>query len=361
VADGNSSRQRDQSLRVIAVSFIYASHGALHRVRRPREVGVTHPPRSSQSDARFVVQQNEPSLRLDRFLVARVPGWSRRRSAQSIAAGAIRVNGHRARKGQLLRPGDVVAIIATVLGEQTLAPSTLELRVLHEDDALIVVDKPAGVPSVARGPDDRDTLANALVTRYPDLRTVGGRFEGGLVHRLDTATSGVIAAARSMYDWNAARRQFRSGSVGKLYVALVTGTIRRSASIAAAIGAERGRPMQRAYPRGRQPKRGRAQPASTRFRPLAVFHNTTLLAVRITTGVRHQIRVHLASLGHPIVGDTLYGDESAGRAERLMLHAIRLRLRHPRTGAPIMTTSPIPPEFAAVIARAATAGGRDRD
>jgi len=292
-----------------------------------------------------VVGEAEDGLRLDRFLVIRIPGWSRRHSHAAIAAGAVLVNRRRGRKGDMLRRGDVIdARLSEFIGE-LVGESDLALPILYEDEAVVMVDKPAGMPAVALRPGDRGTVANALVGRYPELSGVGRQLEAGLVHRLDTATSGVLAAARTAADWQRLRAQFSARRVGKLYIAAVGGTVTRSGTVSTSIAPRPGDArVMVACTTSAQP--ADARPALTRYPPLRHWRTGTLLGVTISTGVRHQIRVHLAAIGHPILGDARYGDHVFGAAApRLMLHAARLTLVHPRTGTRLTVRSALPRDF----------------
>lgn len=288
---------------------------------------------------------NSAGARLDRFLGEHCGPLTRRQTRAIIAAGAVRVNGRRAHKGDTLRAGDVVEI-----DRDALTPAVpqgqpeLAVPVLYEDDALIALDKPSGMPSVALAGSERDTAANFLLARLPAAATIGGSpLEAGLVHRLDTGTSGVLLAAREATAWAALREQFRQRQVGKRYVALVEGAVVRSGEIAAPIAHHPRRPRLMVVCRdARHAGELAARAARTTYRPLARRGPATLLELTIDAGVRHQIRVHLAALGHPVCGDTLYG---AAPAARLMLHAAALRIRHPSSGRALTIESPLPEGF----------------
>ncbi|MBX3025391.1 RluA family pseudouridine synthase [bacterium] len=285
--------------------------------------------------------------RLDRLVAERGGGMTRRRTAAIIAAGAVRVNGRRARKGQLLRRGDVVEIDAAALATAPLAAQPeLALPLLYQDEALIALDKPPGMPAMALRSDDRDTAANFLVAIAPESAVAGGSpLEAGLVHRLDTGTSGVLLAARTAVAWRDLRGQFHRGQVEKHYLAWVDGDVARAATRREPIAHDPRRPRSMRVCFDPQQARALAgRPALTHFRPLARRGDMTLLAVEITTGVRHQIRVHLAAIGHPIRGDALYGGSPA---PRLMLHAATLVVRHPTSGGRLRIESPPPTSFAA--------------
>lgn len=285
-------------------------------------------------------------VRLDRLVADRGGALTRRRTAAIIAAGAVRVNGRLARKGQLLRRGDVVDIAAAV-AEDALAPQPeLALSILHEDDALIAIDKPSGMPAVALHPSDRDTVANFLIGHAPETAAAGGSpLEAGLVHRLDTGTSGVLLAARTAAAWRDLREQFRRREVEKRYRAWVDGDVKRPGSRREPIAHEPGRPRaMRVCFDAAQARALAARPAFTRYRPLDRLGHATLLEIEIATGVRHQIRVHLAACGHPVCGDALYGGSAAAR---LMLHACAVTVRHPRDGHRLRIDCPLPTDFAA--------------
>ncbi len=284
-------------------------------------------------------------IRLDRFLVEQTGVPSRRRAMAIIAAAAVQVNGRRARKGDLLHAGDVVEIDPAALTAPLAVPEAeLDLPVLYVDAALIAVDKPAGCPAVARDAADRGTAANFLVARAPETAAAGRTpLEAGLVHRLDTGTSGVLLAARDRAAWLNLRRQFAEQGVDKRYLAWVEGRVTAAG--------ERHEPIAH-HPRSARrmvvcsdPHRAvhwHARPALTRYRPLEVGRRASLLEVTIPSGVRHQIRVHLAAAGHPVWGDPLYGTQPAAR---LLLHAARLAIRHPTDGRWLSIESPAPPDF----------------
>jgi 23S rRNA pseudouridine1911/1915/1917 synthase len=298
----------------------------------------------------FLVRDDDRT-RLDRFLVRHLPGCSRRAARNAISAGAVSVNGRAGRKGQTLQVGDLVRIDRAVFERQPDAQPDLAVPLLYVDEAMIAVDKPAGMPTVALHADDRDTVANYLYGRYAELRSVGGAmFEAGLVHRLDTATSGVLIAARTQAAWQSLRAQFRAHQVGKLYLAIVAGVVPRRGVVAAPI-AQRRRRMSVSASSRPDPAREQARPALTRYRPLRHGRAATLLGVQIPTGVRHQIRAHLAAIGHPVLGDTLYGEAAATMAPRLLLHAARLSVAHPSSGVRIIIRSRLPVDFQKALRR----------
>jgi 23S rRNA pseudouridine1911/1915/1917 synthase len=287
--------------------------------------------------------------RLDLFVAGHVPGCSRQAAQRAIAAGQVRVNGRRAQKGQTVRSGDVVEVAEVVFAPPVFGGNTaLDIPVLYEDEVLVAVNKPAGLPSHALRAEETMTLANFLLARCPETAAVGGsRLESGLLHRLDTDTSGVLLAARTGTAYAALRSQFRTHRVLKEYVAVVDGRIRERGEIRTCIAHHRNpRMMQVEAPGGRA-----GRPAATEYAPLVCATQHTLLRVRIRTGVRHQIRVHLASIGHPITGDVLYGAAApAGSATRHLLHARAIEFEHPETGGMQRIECDAPEDFAVFAA-----------
>jgi 23S rRNA pseudouridine1911/1915/1917 synthase len=282
-------------------------------------------------------------VRADRFLASRLRGWSRRRVQGLLDSGAIRIGGRRLRKGDSLPPGTELVVEIAEEGDLPPEPDP-PVAVLHEDERILALDKPAGRPGHSLRPRDRGTIANFLAARFPETRQASPRpLEHGLVHRLDTDTSGVLLVARDREAWEVLRRQFRERSVGKQYVALVTGVVTAPGEISWPITpdpADRRRVrvvLQGSPPRG-------ARPALTRYRPIAAFERLTLLEIEIPTGVMHQIRAHLAAFGHPVVGDALYGS-GPGRARRQLLHATSITFSHPAAGRRMRIESPLPTDF----------------
>ena len=281
-----------------------------------------------------------PPQRLDRFLTGALGDLSRRAVQEALAEGRIRIGGRRPRKGEMLEAGAEIEVELET-GPEALEPEpALDVTILHEDDALVAVDKAAGMPSHARRASDRGTVANFLVANFPGIAAASEKpLEAGLVHRLDTETSGVLMAARSREAWTAVRRQFQSREVGKIYVALVSGRIDRARTISTPLSND---PRSRRRVRVADDEARSARDAITHVRPLGGRLAGSLVEVEIETGVMHQIRAHLASIGHPVVGDPLYG---GAEASRLMLHAHRLELLHPTTGRRVRIESPLPAEL----------------
>lgn len=264
--------------------------------------------------------------------VAAALGQSRRRATEAFAAGAVRVNGKRARKGDAVAAGDVLEIEAT--GELAPLPEPeAPLITIFEDAWLLALDKPAGQPSHPLRAGERGTLANALVARYPECAAASADpREAGLAHRLDTGTTGLVLAARSRAVWQRLRETFRARAVRKEYLALVSGRVDEAFTIDLPIEHDRARGGARA---------GEGLEAVTHVTPERHVGERTLVRCVAETGRIHQVRVHLAARGHPLVGDTRYGGEAAPITGHF-LHAAVLELTHPETGARLRLEAPLP-------------------
>jgi 23S rRNA pseudouridine1911/1915/1917 synthase len=286
--------------------------------------------------------------RVDRFLARHLPDRSRTEIARWIRAGAVTLDGHPARAAHRLQAGEEVEVAQPPPQEIALVPQPMELEVLYEDDHLLALNKPAGLV-VHPGAGVKDgTLVHALLARGERWSTIGGEVRPGIVHRLDRHTSGVMVVARTDAAHRGLAVQFRDRLVEKSYSALVFGRPDPPRGlIDAPIGRHR-------VHRARMAVRDRGRPAQTRYRVHEDLGMLTLLTALPLTGRTHQIRVHLAGLGHPIVGDRLYGadarlrrlDPAAARAvaafPRLALHAAGLRLTHPVTGVALAFEAPLP-------------------
>lgn len=287
--------------------------------------------------------------RLDRA-VARLFGVSRARAMEWIAEGRVRVEGKRAPKGAPVGAGARVSVDLPPPDAPAPQPD-LPIRIVHADAWLVVADKPAGMPSHPLKPGETGTAANALVGRFPELTQVvegQAQREGGLVHRLDTDTSGLLLAARTPAAHAALRAQFSSKQVEKGYLALVAGEIHAGGEIDLPLAhdPQDARKVRPASDPTWAAEHG-ARPALTRFTPLERRGGFTLVEVEITTGVLHQIRAHLAFIGHPLAGDALYGGPELPGLSRHFLHAARLGFVHP-DGSRARYESPLPPELVAV-------------
>ncbi len=292
------------------------------------------------------VETNEAGLRLDRFLLDRLEGVSRAGVVEAIAAGRVRVNGGRAVKARMLEAGDriQVAELAQRADHEPAPNPELPLDVVYEDDALIVVHKPAGQPVHPQRAGETRTLASALVARHPELAGVGDvpRMPG-LLHRIDTETSGLVLAARTPEAFRFLRGQFTAHTAEKVYLALVRGVMDGTGRTAGFLVHASTSPcrMRVLDPGEPVPAGRRALKAETAYGPLWQGTGLTLVRAVIFTGVTHQIRCHLAAAGRPIVGDRIYGSPEDAAESRHYLHAWTLRIRHPADGA--WRTFAVPP------------------
>lgn len=278
----------------------------------------------------LVVLANEEGLRLDVWVAQRVPELSRRAAQKMLEAMGIAVNGRPARKGQRVNRGDVVRFLAPP-APSDFAPrpdETVPLVIVYEDDDLLVVDKPARVPCHPLRHDELGTLANALVVRSPELLMIGHKMrECGLVHRLDTETSGLVLVAKNHEAFAALTEALDEGAIDKRYLAYVA-------------EAPTPMPMVIDTPLENDPadaRRMRAsydgRPATTELLRARSQGAVVELEVRAPHATRHQVRVHLAHVGAPLLGDRLYGGPSVPGLARHALHASSIELVHPRTGA----------------------------
>jgi 23S rRNA pseudouridine1911/1915/1917 synthase len=304
----------------------------------------------------ILVTPAEGSPRLDAMLRARLPGVSRRDIHFAIATGLVTVNGRPGAKGQRLRPGDRIDVgrLEPALGVPP-APGELEIAVLHVDDTVMALDKPAGIAATARRFRGQPSAAGYLLARFPELAGVGpSPLEAGLAHRLDTETSGVLLVARTPSAWTNLRRQFRGRGVRKEYLALVHGRLEQVQRLEDDLAHRPGSPARMGVVKPAPTRSGsprRAWHALCSVDPIARARDTTLVRVDLETGVTHQVRVQLAAIGHAIVGDALYGEATLAASERsrLLLHAATLTLRHPGTGAALSVRSPLPADFRGLL------------
>ena len=283
-------------------------------------------------------------VRLDAFLSAD-GALTRSQAARLIAEGRVRVNGKPAAKSARLSGGETVTVDVPQLRETALPPQDIPLDVVYEDDDVIVVNKPTGlVVHPAPGHPD-GTLVNALLHHCGDsLSGIGGEKRPGIVHRIDRDTSGLIIAAKNDAAHLALSAQLKDHSLSRTYECLVTGNMKQdSGTVDAPIGrSSADRKKMAVVPTGRR--------AVTHWEVVARYPGVTHLRCRLETGRTHQIRVHMAYIGHPILGDTLYGAKKpVPGLTGQCLHAAGLRFVHPRTGEPVELHCPLPPEFTAML------------
>jgi 23S rRNA pseudouridine1911/1915/1917 synthase len=288
----------------------------------------------------FIVRATDAGARLDRFLADSADEFSRSRIQVLIRDGLVTLNGAVPRARDIVRAGDRIVLIEPPVQAIDLVPETIALSVLFEDNDLIVINKPAGISVHPGAGRKRGTLVNALLSHCKNLSGIGGKERPGIVHRLDKETSGCLAVAMNDFAHLELSRQFAARTVEKIYLVLVAGKLRRgSGTIVAAIARHRvhRKKMTIAREGGRE--------ARTDFKVVRSGGDASLLECRLHSGRTHQIRVHLQHLGHPILGDIVYGGRKAGKFPRQMLHAWKLAFDHPRTKQRMHFEAPLPEDF----------------
>ncbi|MBA4378723.1 MAG: RNA pseudouridine synthase [Gemmatimonas sp.] len=312
---------------------------------------------AAQPRLSFTVTPQEANSRLDLLLTERMPETSRSRIQRALAEGAATVDGRPRPSNYRVHAGSLVEFTRPAPPAPYLGAQDIPLNVVHCDEHLVVIDKPAGMV-VHPAPGHRSgTLVNALLHRFGDLP--GDSARAGLVHRLDKDTSGLLAVARTELAHRGLSAQLRDRTLGRIYAVVSWGQWDdREGLIAEPIGRHpHRRRMMAVVPGGR--------PAGTRYRVVEDFGFVQHCDAELQTGRTHQIRVHFAHGHHPVVGDPLYGDDArerlvhpldrhaaqamVARAGRQMLHARELRLRHPATDEPLVFTSALPDDLAAVL------------
>jgi 23S rRNA pseudouridine1911/1915/1917 synthase len=300
----------------------------------------------------FTADEDDEGNRLDRFLAGEIPERSRSQIQRLIEAGYVSHSRLKAVKANSeIRDGDVITIELPEAEATTALAEDIPLDILFDDRDIVVVNKPSGMVVHPAAGNHTGTLVNALLHHIKDLSGIGGEIRPGIVHRLDKGTSGVMVIAKNDEAHQELARQFHDREVEKEYVALAWGLVQQRKRINAAIGRD---------PKNRlkmSTRAGRARHAVTRVTWARDLQGVTLLRIAIATGRTHQIRVHLSAIGHPIVGDALYGGvhrrvphplKAVTRLTRPFLHAERLAFTHPRTKEPMEFTAPIPADLEAV-------------
>lgn len=316
----------------------------------------------------LTVAEGDAGQRVDRYLAERLPELSRTRIQELIEAGLVLVAG-KARKGAYkLRGGEEIVIEARERPPMQAEAEAIPLKILYEDEDVLVVNKPSGMTVHAGAGNTRGTLVNALLGRGQALSAGGDRLRPGIVHRLDKETSGAILVAKNDFAHARLAEAFQKRAVKKTYLALVEGKLKEAQGrIDLAIGRDPKRRTRMAVRREKTENalRGNARMARTEWRKLAEVDGTTLVEVQLHTGRTHQIRVHFSAIKHPVAGDTLYGAAEEirigsaggtgarrGRGERSMpalgrnfLHAVKLGFAQPRSGQWIEVEAPVPAEL----------------
>lgn len=310
--------------------------------------------RADQENLRFKIESDDVGVRLDAFLASRIEGWSRARLQRVIAAEDALVNGKPSKPSYKLREHDELEVELTLPATTSFTPEAIPIEIVHEDDTLVVVNKPAGLVVHPAAGIHSGTLANALAYHFqqlPDASSV----RPGIVHRLDRDTSGLLVVAKTESALENLSDQFRDRSVYKSYVALVHGRVQLDAGrIEQPLARDPSNRTRMAVVRG-----GRS--ALSIYRVNRRFSRFTLLDVELKTGRTHQIRVHLAWLKHPVVSDETYGGGRDNTIQnpklksqirslgRHFLHAEKLAFAHPTTGERVLYQSPLPPELSSLL------------
>jgi 23S rRNA pseudouridine1911/1915/1917 synthase len=312
----------------------------------------TAPPESGRT-ARFVVTGEQAGKRLDVALAAAVGTISRTQLSRHIAEGMVTVNGGPAAPSQKLRAGDVVSWAAPAVRVVALAPEPIPLRIVFEDAQLVVIDKPAGMVVHPAAGHEGGTLVNALLDHCQDLRGIGGELRPGIVHRIDKDTSGLLVVAKDDATMNALGADFKVHRIKRAYEALVVGRPARTAGTIDTLHGRDPRDRKKFSIRVKTGKR-----AITHWRVLEELGPTTRIEAELETGRTHQVRVHCAAMGCPLLGDATYGRSPRDEAVRAIgkqlgrqaLHARTLGFVHPGTGQWLTFESPLPDDFQAALA-----------
>ena len=300
---------------------------------------------------KLVVSKEHARMRLDLFLVKALPEFSRSRIQQLIRTGFVRVGGAKMRPHQPVRSGDKIEVTEPPPEKIQTEPEAIPLTILYEDHDLIVINKAAGM-TVHPGAGQREhTLVNALLHHCSTLSGIGGKERPGIIHRLDRETSGCLVAAKNDVAHRELSKEFAARTAEKIYLALVTGRLRKHTGV---IEEEIGRhPVHRQRMSVSSP-RGRA--AKTEYRVLRLSEQASLVECKLHSGRTHQIRVHLHHLGHAVLGDKIYAPGLAKDFPRQMLHAWKLGFRHPHSGEWMNFEAPLPDDFKEAIGMVSATG-----
>jgi 23S rRNA pseudouridine1911/1915/1917 synthase len=305
------------------------------------------------AEQRFFVEAMHAGQRLDKFVVLVVPGLGRKGARRLFEDGRVRLNGKRSNKGDLTREGDQVTIaLPDSTGPHAVAEANAPLAIRLETPLLVVVEKPAGQPTAPIRDGETGTLANALVARYPEMAAVGySPREPGLVHRLDTDTSGLLVAARSVDAFESLSKGIKSGALRKTYLLVCQAEGLSSAGEIAIPIAHHPKDQKRMYAclHPRDVARYRPRGATTSFRLLAASGEWAMVEASASAALRHQIRVHMAAIEHPLAGDTLYGGPGVPGLTRHALHANLVGYQGDSVLAPFEVRSGLPPDLVSVF------------
>ena len=283
-----------------------------------------------------------PNQRLDKYLAALCPDLSRSAIQQLISQGKVRVNGQTPKPSHRLKETDQLQFDRPAESPTPAAPQFPSLNIVYEDDHLLAVDKPAGLTTHPAPGHETGTLTNTLLAHLPGLAEVGDPSRPGIVHRLDKDTSGLLLVAKTHQAHRDLSAQFKKRTVAKTYLALVIGSVSPPEGvIQAPVGRHFTRRKEMAVVQG-------GRDAETRYKTVSSYDGYTLLNVTPHTGRTHQIRVHMAAIGHPVVGDATYGKRHP-RLRRHFLHAASLRFRHPNSGEEMELTAPLPEDLSSFL------------
>jgi 23S rRNA pseudouridine1911/1915/1917 synthase len=289
----------------------------------------------------FLVHSLDVDRRLDVFLSEKIKELTRSQLQKLINGNKALIGGQPRRSSYRLKEGDLIVFDYQLPKDEAILPENIPLHKIYEDVHMVVIDKPSGMVVHPGAGRKQKTLVNALLYHYPGIREIGPKERPGIVHRLDKETSGVIVVAKSKKAYAELQKQFKLRRVRKRYLGLVWGTMsRQEGEISWAIG-RHGRHGERMSIKTKKPRS-----AETVFEVLKRYHGFTLLDINPVTGRTHQIRVHLAAAGHPLVGDERYGRrKSRIRCPRLFLHAHKIALDHPQTRERVEFSSPLPKDL----------------
>ena len=291
------------------------------------------------------VRPHDAGDRLDRWLSVELPDTSRSRLQTLIKDGHVTVDGKAVKPHQKVQANAEICVTFPEAAPLAALPEAIPLAILHEDKDIIVINKPAGMVVHPAAGHASGTLVNALLHHCQDLAGIGGVLRPGIVHRLDKDTSGALVVAKNEPAMKSLTAQFKNRRVHKEYLAIVVGTLQPpEGSIETLLGRS-------SHDRKKMAVRTRSgRVASTSYQTLEVFPHASLLQITIETGRTHQIRVHMSHLGHPVVGDAVYGRHRAARlmpapAERQMLHAAKIAFTHPTGGKVVEFKAELPPDM----------------
>jgi 23S rRNA pseudouridine1911/1915/1917 synthase len=298
---------------------------------------------------KLTISKEQARQRLDRILAEALPAFSRARLQTLIRDGFVSLNGKAPRPRDLVRAGDIVELREPEIEKVEAQPEQITLDVIFEDDDLLVLNKPAGIVMHPGAGHQQHTLVNALLAHCRNLSGIGGKERPGIVHRLDKETSGALVVAKNDATHRDLSSQFAARTMTKIYLALVAGIVRPKTGVIDKAIARHPVHRQRMSIARRQ---GRS--AKTEYRVVRAGAEISLVECTLHSGRTHQIRVHLHYLGHPVLGDKLYGGKRAGDFPRQMLHAWKLAFRHPRSGDEMSFEAPVPSDFAAAMRKIPT-------